>query len=638
MNATASSPLLSNIELEEFDWHFAEFIRRLSGSDSDLLRITAILLSYQTRNGHVCLNLQDYSSASLKLLGHAGEHHFTLPQTCVWADQLRQFSQVGYPGDYCPFILDSDHRLYLQKYWQYENHLAQFAAQRLATPIELNINQDELRGQLQLLFPDLPGHEPDWQRVAAIAALSTRLLVLTGGPGTGKTTTVVKILSLLIRLLNPQIRSIALAAPTGKAAARLKHSILEAKSRLLPDDPLQTSIPDEACTLHRLLGSTPDSAGSRYNQENPLPYDIVVVDEASMIDLSLMSRLTQALAHSSRLILLGDKNQLASVEPGSVFADLTLDLNSTQFSKEFCHLVFEVSGDRIDPGKNTTAIPTNSIITLHRNYRFASTSGISALSRAINQGEKKEALRILTSREYPDLSWEEFRGNNNLANALEPFVSRHVLPLVQAPSLEELQMGFSQFRLLSPLRNGPTGVRALNFAVENLLNKQGILHWQGEGYRGKPLIVTQNDHLLRLYNGEIGFLFPSTEEESDSGQSLQACFPRESGGFRRISPLRLPTVETAYALTVHKSQGSEFEEILLILPDRFSPVLSQELIYTAITRCRRHLTIWCPPEIFVQAISRKMERRSGLSSQLLSKIRNTSATRYNDEETVGPHF
>lgn len=411
------------------------------------------------------------------------------------------------------------------------------------------------------------------------------------------------------------IRSIALAAPTGKAAARLKQAVQNAVSQLSPPHSIQDRIPAEVFTLHRLLGTRPDSVVARYNASNPLPYDLVLVDEASMIDLSLMSRLTQAVSDSTRLILLGDKDQLASIEPGRVFGDLTREGNCPGFSNDFRQLVYNSTNDRIQTAVNSN-LTTNSIVLLQRNYRFSTNSGIYLLSRAVNQGDEKQVLEIITKGIFPDLCWKDVKGDREFLTLLEATVLEHYAPACQVSSPDGAASAFPRFRILSPLRQGTKGVEILNRAVEHILDERKFLRWHGGWYQGQPLMVTQNHYQLKLFNGDVGFIFWQARSQEDESDSPQVFFPKVEGGFRRISPVRLPAHEPVYAMTVHKSQGSEFDEVLLILPDRFSPPLSRELIYTALTRARRRIHIWGNPEILCQAVRGKVERRSGLSCQL----------------------
>ncbi len=615
MDFSPASQKTETIQLEDFDRHFANFISRLADSSNDYLKAAAILLSSLTRQGHVCLDLSSYSNASLNFLSKSKEEIIDLPSASEWAEHLRQSKMVGSPGEFCPFILDSEGRLYLHRYWQYENDLARFACRRFTAPLKMEFDWTQVRKSLRAFFPDPPGEGADWQRMAALAALSSQFLILTGGPGTGKTTTAVKILLFLLTIPGENIRSIALAAPTGKAATRLKQAVQESLSQMSPPQPIQDRIPLEVFTLHRLLGAHPDSVMARYNESNPLPYDLVLVDEASMIDLSLMSRLTQAVSDSTRLILLGDKDQLASIEPGRVFGDLTRGGNSPRYSNGFRRLVCNATDERIESAVHSN-LTTNSIVHLQKNYRFSANSGIYMLSRAVNRGDEKEVLGIIANGSFPDLCWTDVKGEREFFELLQKMVLEHYGPACRVNSAEEAASAFPRFRILSPLRQGPRGVERLNRMVEGFLDAQKILKWHGGWYQGQSIMVSQNHYQLKLFNGDVGFVFWQADSQENESESHQVFFPKVEGGFRRISPLRLPSHEPVWAMTVHKSQGSEFDEILLILPDRFSPLLSRELIYTALTRARRRIHICGNPEIFCQAVRNRVERHSGLSSQL----------------------
>jgi exodeoxyribonuclease V alpha subunit len=317
--------------VSELDIHFASFISRLAGTRAPELCLAAALASNYTRQGHICLALSSIAGKQL-VEGENGHDPIICPELRDWHKKLRKTSVVGKPGEYKPLILDDRSGLYLHRYWDYEEKLANLIRERVNEDKE-NIDFTHLREGLDRLFPQGQDEEVDWQKVAAFTSLVKTFCIISGGPGTGKTTTVAKILALILEQPSPTKPRIALTAPTGKAAAKLQQAIKGSKAKLTCADSIKDAIPKEASTIHRLLGSVPGSPYFRHNAQNMLPVDIVVVDEASMVDLALMSKLIQALPPQARLILLGDKDQLASVEAGAMLGDICDAGNVHSFSR-----------------------------------------------------------------------------------------------------------------------------------------------------------------------------------------------------------------------------------------------------------------------------------------------------------------
>jgi exodeoxyribonuclease V alpha subunit len=373
-------------------------------------------------------------------------------------------------------------------------------------------------------------------------------------------------------------------------------------------------MPREAFTLHRLLGPIEGSPYFRHNAQNPLALEAVVVDEASMVDLALLSKLVQALPEGCRLILLGDKDQLASVEAGAVLGDICDTGRSRGYSRKFCRELREATGYRLTPERRRKDVPelADCVVHLGRSYRFGPGSGISALSRAVNQGEGTLGLEILKQGGYGDVRWRPLPPLGNLGRALKERVLEGFRHIFGPQHEKEVHEGLERFRVLCALREGPHGVRSVNLMVEELLRGEGLIRGEGRWYPGRPVLITRNDYDLRLFNGDVGVTLP----DPASGGELRVFFAGAEGEMRRFHPLRLPEHETVYAMTVHKSQGSEFDRVLLLLPDRDSPVLTRELIYTAVTRARESVEIWGVEEVFREVLSRRIERRSGLREAL----------------------
>jgi len=586
------------VQLNEIDRQFAAFMLRQAGSTDPHLEAAAALLSRGVVAGDVCLDL-----ASALKEGDAAA--FGIESLSAWEERLRSFPVVGAPGDFRPLILDEANRLYLHRYWRYEQELAEAILNRVAAA---HIDKALLKQGIARLFPQGTTEETDWQRVAALAAVSRRFCVISGGPGTGKTSTVVKVLALLLEQQGADSCRVALAAPTGKAAARLKESIAGGAQFT---EEVRGLIPEDVFTLHRLLGYLKGSCSFRHHRENPLPYDVVIVDEASMVSLPLMAKLVDALRSDTRLILLGDRDQLASVEAGAVLGDICNSGGAEGFSRSFAALAAELSGDRL-PVQEATGPLGDAVVLLKKSYRFASTSGIGTVGALVNAGLAAAALTAFKNDQYPDISLAQTPPAAGLAEALARRIVAGFADYLQAESPEQAFAHFGRFRILCVMRSGPFGVEAVNKLVEERLAKAGLIKPGGRWYAGEPVMITRNDYNVGLFNGDVGLILPDAE----SGNELRAFFPSGAGGMRKVLPLRLPEHEKAFAMTIHKSQGSEFDRVLTILPDRDAPILTRELIYTAITRAKKSVELLGADELFLTAVTRRITRRSGLRERL----------------------
>lgn len=596
-------PLRECLALSELDLHFARFLAELDGRGDEDVALAACLVSHATATGHVCLDLREWTAEVAPALG------VEAPTLARWVEALRASRVVGRPGETRPLVLDEGHRLYLYRYWDYERRLSLELADR-AQPAE-GVDESLLRDGLDRLFPR---REPgtDWQEVAAAVAVLRRLCVISGGPGTGKTTTVVRILALLLAQAQGAARApaIALAAPTGKAAARMQEAVRAAKQSLELAPGIGQAIPEEAATLHRLLGARPGSSYFRHDRDNPLPFDVVVVDEASMVDQALMTKLVSALAPAARLILLGDKDQLASVEAGAVLADIC-------GSEVACSPVFAAQLERVT-GESIPAAPAgpalrDSIVHLRRSYRFGRDTGIGRLAELVRAGEGEAALALLQSGECADLAWRTLESPESLARAagaeLAVRFSAYLTEVQSRQPLEDALAAFNAFRVLCAHRTGPSGAQTLNRLIERGLRTRRLADTRRDWYPGRPIMVARNDYNLRLYNGDVGIVVRDAEGDS-------VAFAQPDHGVRRLAPSRLPEHETVYAMTVHKAQGSEFDTVLLVLPGEVSRALSRELIYTAITRARSRIEIWGTPAVFLAGVTRRLQRSSGLRDRL----------------------
>ena len=617
MNINYITQLIETGYLSEIDVQFGKFIAGLDKNDNLDIFIAAALVSRATGEGDGYLDL---NSNTLKpiLSDINDEDRLKSPQLSEWLKTLSQSRVVGRPGEFHPLILDKKNRLYLYRYWDYENRLSNTIKSRIKENIQ-GIDRSILKDSLNRLFPNNGTNEFNWQKVAGVIAAFKKFCVITGGPGTGKTFTTAKILALLLELSPNDKPSILLAAPTGKAAARIGESIRAAKTTLNCSEDIIDAIPSEAYTIHRMLKTIPGSPYFYHNAENPLTADIVVVDEVSMVDLALMVKLLSAVKNDARIILIGDRDQLASVEAGFVMADIcdrdNIHLFSECFYRQFekitqCNM--EISSKKL---KNSPGL-YDCMVVLKRSYRFTDSSGIGECSRAVNNGKFDETFSILKSN--PDqIDWKKISGHYDLSMALPKEVINGYSDYLNCRDPHKALELFNRFRILCAVKFGVLGVIEINRLTENILNRNELIELDNlttyPWYRGRPVLISRNDYSLELFNGDIGITMPEPDSKT---KDLYVYFSDISGKLRRFLPHRLPEHETAYAMTVHKSQGSEFEKVLLVLPDQDYPVLTRELLYTGITRAKSHISIWGKKEIIKTTILRKINRNSGLKDAL----------------------
>ncbi|MXR67511.1 exodeoxyribonuclease V subunit alpha [Shewanella insulae] len=649
--------------LTPLDRHFALQMRSLHSDGDDLFTLICALLSRQLSQQHTCLPLTQIDSDNPLHEQHPQCQLELSPQAL--AEQLTQYQAVS-PADgelNTPLILDGD-RLYLQRYYQFETQVAERLT-RLNQPLTVAA-PDKVASILNILFAG-QAEKPDWQKIATATAFSQKLAVITGGPGTGKTTTVTKLLLLLC--LEQQL-TIKLVAPTGKAAARLSESIKASKARLAQElasygDELDLEqlkqVPEEAATLHRLLGVIPGSHRFRHHKDNPLRLDLLILDEASMVDLPMMHKLLEALPEHARLILLGDQDQLASVEAGAVLADICAGLKQTQaqnldsqqasgwrmrYSQAKAALLSQLTNE--DLGAYIDARPAlgDSLAMLMHSHRFKGDAGIGQLAGAVNRRDLAGILSVW-QRGYGELSWLEHQvttqGNPGLTALMAQSVDKyrpylnlvnHLANKEQAGELDEelaaevdqqldldemanqIIACFNDYRILCAMRAGEYGVEGINAAVTQALKDAHLIQPSSEFYAGRPIIIQSNDYNLGLFNGDIGVILPG----HGPTRRLMAYFVQADGSLLKVLPARLPSHETCYAMTVHKSQGSEFQQVAFVLPPRPSvaqrQLLTKELVYTAITRAKGHFSCLGSQAVFEAACSQATLRASGLAQRL----------------------
>ncbi|MDT9587400.1 MAG: exodeoxyribonuclease V subunit alpha [Candidatus Arsenophonus melophagi] len=589
---------------------------RLVENKNPLLLLICALLSAATRAGHVCLFV-DKIQPPFFFEGQKGELALTLWKMAGMPDSNKIYTELKQCNAVCdtngivskPLVL-SDNKLYFQRMWADEKLVADFFARHFLE----DVDEQQLETILTHFFAHSNTH--DWQKIAVAVAITSRIAVISGGPGTGKTTIVARLLATLVKLSHEKL-IIQLVAPTGKAAARLTESLNNALLKLNLSAAEKAVIPEQAQTIHRLLGAQSDSQLLRYHKENPLLLDVLIVDEASMIDLPMMARLTEALPRHARVIFLGDKDQLASVEAGAVLGDLCR-FAECGYSRTRAEQLTKITGyDLSNFISDTGPKIKDRICLLRKSYRFDAQSGIGQLATAINQTNSKHIEQLIT-HSSTDITFYSIDSPKKYAQLLSDaaICYRCYLDVITAGgNPEEILTTFNRYRLLAALRNGPYGSIRLNNRLEQLFYHQQNIKMSAYGsnkhYEGLPIMITKNTHTLGLFNGDIGIML------RDGHKGLKAYFQLPNGVIKKIQPSRLPQHETAFVMTVHKSQGSEFDHAALVLPIKFTPILSKELIYTAITRAKKQLTIYADRHIFAQALATLTERHSGLSAQLI---------------------
>ncbi|WP_221794737.1 exodeoxyribonuclease V subunit alpha [Oceanobacter mangrovi] len=671
--------LLANPTLRTIDWQLArQLLDYSAAADSAVITaeqrqalvMASALVSWALGRGQVCLPLDHppplgWQTLQANVWPVAEQWlHWLQQLDCVWLLETGTGDAVYPNGAYRgqPLVLESRllegpgatggqrrYRLYLARYYFYQAGLEQLVKQRLSVDLELPLEQ--LVPVFDQLFPER-NDGSGWQAAAAATACLQGFCVITGGPGTGKTTTVTRLLSALLSI-QPDMR-IALAAPTGKAAARMTESIRSARSKGgLPNGDL---IPEQSFTLHRLLGWRPD--GFRYSARHRLPYDCVVVDESSMIDLAMMYQLVSALAPKARLILLGDRDQLASVEAGSVLADLcnagqyfqpqpvygqwvatlcgfdpvsagwtgsgcsqigskavqqpaTLDL----FAEPEAASTETTSTARQWPAQPPQASIANAVAELRVSHRFHKDSGIGKLAASVNAGQLQQSLTILAKADDLAVQWlgdSDTHGPGRLWETDLLAGYQDYCAAITSADAGAMLAALGRFQVLVAVRQGPFGAELVNRQIENLLTRHGRLKRASDSfwYVGRPVMVSRNDYDLGLFNGDIGVTVRDAQGE------LRVAFPATDGQIRYLLPSRLPAHETSFAMTVHKSQGSEFDQVLLLLPSQWQSVITRELIYTAITRARSGFVVLTSLRCWQLGLETRVERASGLRDAL----------------------
>ena len=567
-------------QLPDIALHFAGLLHRLDPNADESVLLAGALAGERVISGEVCIDLVHLANSTV--FDSDDAPGMSAPDLDLWQQALKSSPLVSDGTATTPLVVTPDGRLYLYRYFELERRLAELIMQRTQI-CDVAIDSTQLEAALDTLFPD-DATSAD-QRNAATLAVHNRFTVISGGPGTGKTATVVRILTLLSQLKLAAPERMLLCAPTGKAAARLREALADSLAAVTPGD----ALPTDAVTAHRLLGWRPGKK-PRYHAMRPLNCDLLVLDEASMVDLALMVSILEALPAHARLILLGDRDQLSSVEAGAVLGDICRAADSGPLA------------DTLAP--------------LTHNWRFGAHSPIAALASAVREARVTDALTLLDDPASAQISLqaaqEDAALDALLAEQITPVYAEVARLVREGADAKAVFEKLGSLMVLCAHRTGPRGVTDLNRRVSVQLGAGGALSPGLPAYPGQPLMVTRNDSALGLFNGDVGVVMP----DADSPGRLQAVFIDTAGDEHAVSLGRLPEHETAYAMTVHKAQGSQARQVVLVLPTQLSPVLSRELIYTGITRAEQSLEIWAAHEVLAGAIGRSAQRATGLADRL----------------------
>lgn len=581
----------------------------LAGKKNPLLILIFTLLCFKTRNGHVCLNIKKIRPENF-FENKGKEIAYKICKTYKISykkilNELKKSSSVCKTNNLISPIVLSKNKIYFQKMWINEKLVSDFFSYNP----KKKVNTKKLKKILNNLFNS--NEKTNWQKIAIAMAVTKKITIISGGPGTGKTTIITKLLITLIKLNNKL--NIKIGAPTGKSAARITESInneinkLNFKKNYL-------NIPKKAETIHRILGFQKNNHSFYYNKNNLLQLDFLILDEASMIDLELMVKIIESLPRKSSLVLLGDENQLTSVESGSIFKDLCY-FSQFEYSKKRIKELNKITNSNLQNTKKSNHKIKDNICILKKNYRFNPKSKINAFANAINFSNIKKVKEILnTEKKHIIFNNIDFSKENNLITTISKYYLNYLNLIKNEKKYKKCLDFFNKYRILTITNNGPFGVREVNKKLEKFFYNYNYIkkNKSEKNYLGQPIIITENNYSLQLFNGDVGLILIEKRK-------LKAFFKISNKKTQKINLKYLPKYETAYSMTVHKSQGSEFDHISLILPKKFDYYMNKELIYTAITRAKKSIKIYGKFDVFIKSIQNPTKRCSGLIDNLIFK-------------------
>lgn len=655
--------------LEAIDYFFAREMLNaltlqtiLADDQTSALFHAFIALSVSLRAGHTCLPITEISDShwatAFDEQGLCTHQGVIFPSTDTLNSLLAALN-IG-ANDAQPLVFENS-RLYMRRYYQFESALAHSIRARLTSHTVISV--DKIKQIVEQLFPsDKPTQnqspEVDWQKIAVANAINKNFTVIAGGPGTGKTYTVTKLLAAILMLNgnsnaqeveSNEIFEIALVAPTGKAAQRLSESIIKAISGFkgLISDDILALMPTQAKTIHRLLGVIPNSPNFRHHQDNQLSCDVLLIDEVSMVDLPMMTRLFRAIKPDAKIILLGDADQLPSVAVGSVLADIAPRPHGGYSDENLDYLtqVCQLAPLQLkDSSECNNAVTHDHVSFLTKSRRFDGEGGIGKLAAYVIQGQAAQSWQLLNAVNSENLSMNQANHqvaeqlslvDHNLFTWLAPLIDKYYRGIAQCSDIDQAFTLLAKFRVLCVTRQGEFGVDALNLWIkEQLVSRYDLAQ---NGYHGMPIMISENDYRLGLFNGDIGLLWRSEDGHlmvffesadqvvaKDKTESLIRSDLSEKDlsqhplslhkSYKILLPSRLPKYDSVYAMTIHKTQGSEFEHVAIVLPKQAEhQLLSRELLYTGITRAKEALTVVSTSQTWQHGVTTAIKRYSGLS-------------------------
>jgi exodeoxyribonuclease V alpha subunit len=561
------------------DYYFAKSMAKAFAEKESIVHASCAMVSKLLSKGHICLDIKEMSR-TVSMVSENTKTYVKFPDFDTWTSALHNSPMVSNTIK-TPLVLDSDNKLYIAKYYDFQIRLAKNIAKRVKKK-ESIIDDALVEKLLEKYFVKNNKHVNN-QKWAVQNALCNHLTIISGGPGTGKTY-VTSIIKKMFFLLSPEgtLPKIICAAPTGKAASKM----------------------DRGSTIHSILKPLKNTPGFYYNKNNPLQADVVIIDEASMIDIVLLTRLLEAIPMTAKVIILGDQHQLSSIQAGSVFSDIC----------------------------NVKGLSSN-IFFLEYNFRSKGKTGIENISKAINNNDDKLLEDILISGHYPDVVYEDVTDKNVLHDIITKYTLDGYAPVFNADSVEQTLEKLDNFKILCAHNSGEDGTLQINHICEKILRSADNFDIQDKIFK-RIIMVNTNDYQKELFNGDTGIIFEGTKigkigkpvqpvqiNKTDiTGEGIKAFFKDQNNNIKQYRAADLPGHDSAFAITIHKSQGSEFNTVLLMIPDKLSPVITRQLLYTGVTRAKEKVIIAGNINIIKKAISLIVKRNSGLSSCLEKEI------------------
>lgn len=591
--------------INDIDFYFATYV---ATENQPEIMLAAVCVSYTANCGHVCLPIFDLEN---KLVFPKKEKKFTNKLWNLagnpknWTKILLNSSMVSYDTHLTPLVL-LENNLYLNYLWQAEKKVSLFILNNKKEKINIKLSKTTLKS----LFNE---KNDNFQKIAVAMTMIWKIIFIIGGPGTGKTTVVAKILLALIRISKINIK-IKLTAPTGKSTARLSESLTYALKKVKLNPLEKNMLPKHAVTLHTLLGITEKNKKPFFNTNNLLNVDVLIIDESSMIDLLLMEKLINALPKKTKVIFLGDINQLPPVEPGSILKDIYNNYHYA-YSQKTAKILENITECKINTTDNLSSNNINdSICILKKKYRFNSTSNISELEEDLNKNKLNLVNKIFFNK-YKNVVHHEINDKKEYINMIKNIIKGYIQYLnyvKKDQNIKNIMEKFNEYRVICAIKNGIYGIKKINIFIEETMEKMNLIEFiqinNNTWYIGKPILITKNNKSLGLFNGDIGITL------LDNKKILKVFFILPYDNIKIIPIELISEYETTWAMTIHKSQGSEFEHTVLILPNKDQKILTKELFYTAITRARNKLTIYSKKKILFKIIKKKNVRYSGLNT------------------------